>query len=66
MPMPTLPALVTVKSVVVALWVEEPISNKRVFVSPFRAWTESLAKGVEEPTPRRPAEVIVVVPLPPK
>ena len=62
------PALDREKSEVVAVCVEDAI-RKRLFPGyrvPLLAWTESAANGVVVPTPRRPAEVIVVVPVAPK
>ena len=56
-PTPTLPPFVTMKLVCV----EEPIANAGPLI-PF-GFTESSAHGVVVPTPRKPAEVIVVVPV---
>ena len=50
----TRPVLSMLNSVVVAVAVEEPMANNKVFVSVARAWIESLAKGLVEPRPRLP------------
>ena len=60
------PVLSTRKRVVVADAVDDPMAKRVVLVSPLLAWRESLPHGVEEPTPRNPAEVTVVVPVEPK
>ena len=59
-PMPTLPIAETAREAVV----ED--TRKSGLVCPEIAWIERLAHGVDEPTPRKPCEVIVVVPVLPK
>src|SRR3989344_667507 len=56
-PMPTLPSYVTAKCVVVAVAVEEAITNAIWLVSPLLRLIESLPHGVEVPSPRLPAAV---------
>ena len=53
-PIPTFPVLRTVRSVVVAEAVDEPIAKSVVAVSPLLLWIESLAYGDEVPIPRAP------------
>lgn len=65
-PTSKLPALSTEKSVDVPVWVEEPIANKVVLVAPLSEWIDKLANGDVEPTPIKPADEIVVVPVEPK
>lgn len=54
-----LPVLLTLKSVVVALAVEEAIAKRVVPVEPAAACTESFAYGVVEPIPMLPEESIM-------
>ena len=61
-PIPTRPPLVTMNDVAV----DEPMTNAGApLVSPL-GLMDSMPHGVDEPTPRNPAEVRVVVPVPPK
>ena len=57
-PTPTFPLLNTVKSVVVALAVDDAIEKSVVLVSPLLAWTESFAYGEVVPMPTFPPSEI--------
>lgn len=61
MPTPTDPAFVTTKRVPV----EEPITNAGAVPFALVGLMESWAQGEDEPTPTKPAEVKVVVAVPP-
>jgi hypothetical protein len=60
-PIPTLPALSTRKVVPV----DEPMAKAGALPFPAVGLMERSAQGVEEPTPRKPLEVMVVVPVAP-
>ena len=60
------PVFEMLKSVVVEVRLDDPTAKRVWLVPPNKACTERLAKGEELPTPRKPAEVIVVVPVCPK
>jgi hypothetical protein len=63
-PMVTVPVLEILKSVEVAVAVEEPMAKRVWFTSPLFAWMESLAYGEVEPTPATPAPGLMRVLLP--
>ena len=48
------PVFETVKSVEVAVAVDEPIAKSIVAVSPLLVWIANFAKGVDEPIPIEP------------
>ena len=58
------PTLFTLKSVVVAEAVEEPIANRVVLVEPLFACTERRAKGEVVPMPIVPVPRTVLLPIP--
>ena len=65
MPKSNEPLFLKAKRVEVEFAVDEAMEKSVVFVSPLLACIASLVHGEVVPIPRKPAEVMVVVPVPP-